>query len=590
MSSTTEGQSVPSSLLATDVYRDLIAKGQTAQAQQLVPQAAVLTGAAQNKVALGAPESWPASIPVVPKFYANWALSILAPAVWVATPGTEADCVTIANWAAQKGWTVRASGAHHSFSPLVVPNGAFLGKTLLIDTSLLVGSSFQVVNGMPTATFGVGVTMDAATEFLEGQDNGAGPSAAPGYGFLNYPAPGILTIGGVLAIGGHGTGGFQDSTKLNGCMSNLILSFRAIVTDGTSSTYTVKTFNRSDPDADVMIEHVGRALITQVTLRVVPNYYLQVKNSYPSTSLLFGTGTGPGSFQQLVQQYGRVEVIWYPFTDNPWVKCWEIQPTAIQPQTTGPYNYPLANQIPLAASLAIAAGLFAFPNLTPAFNKTGLFMSEAIIAPTSVTLNGPSRDLLLYVQDTTLRVTAIGYAWQCNQNDIQPLMNAWYTQYSSMLTAWENNTQGLNKYPMNAPTEIRCTTMDYQDDLPPGSLPPALSICRPADPSLDTIFWVQSLTIANTKDSYQFMSELEQWFIQNYGPDSAAKNLRPEWSKGWAYTNAGPGTNTDVIQNVIPALFNQPDSGTFARATQIFAKYDGARIYTDPLLDLLFPA
>jgi hypothetical protein len=577
---------MPTDLLATDVYRDLIDKGNAALAKQPIPQAAVLAGQAQT-LTLGTPPGFPSGIPVSPKFYSNWALSILAPAVWVATPTSEADCVSIANWAAQNGWAVRASGAHHSFSPLVVPDGApALGKTVLIDTTQLLNPlpSFQMIDGMPTATFSVGLTVDAATEFLQGLDNGD-PSSAPGYGFLNYPAPGILTIGGVLAIGGHGTGGTQDSTQLNGCLSNLILSFNAIVTDG-SGTYSVKTFNRSDPDADVMILHVGRAFITQVTLRVVQNYYLQVKNSYPDGNLLFGTGTGTGSFQQLVQEYGRVEVITYPFTQEPWVKCWAIQPTEIQPQTTGPYNYPLANNISLAASLAISAGLFAFPGLTPAFNKVGLATTEAIIAPNPGTLNGPSRDLLLYVKDTTLRVTAIGYAWQCNHNDIQPIVNAWWTKYNAMLAAYQS--QGL--FPMNAPTEIRCTTMDYQNDLPAGSLPPALSICRPADPSLDTVCWIQSLTIPRTKDSYQFMAELEQYYIDTWGPSSASKNLRPEWSKGWAFTDAGPGTNVDVIQNVIPALFDQPNAGTFERAKNILAKYDASRIYTDPLLDLLFPA
>jgi cholesterol oxidase-like protein/FAD binding domain-containing protein len=576
--STTPG--APQGFLDTDVYRDLIAKGNAVLAEQ-PPSAAAPPAVA------GTPPNFPPGIPVTRVYYSNWALTIMAPFVWVATPATENDCVTLANWAAQQGWTLRPSGAQHSFAPLVIPNGGS-ANTLLVDTSALSSMSFAVSGGMPTATFGAGVTMDTATEFLEGQNNN-GASAAPGYGFMNYPAPGCLTIGGMLAIGGHGTGGPQTDFQLNGCLSNLILSFRAIVSDS-SGNYSVQVFDRTDPDADVMILHVGRAFITEATLRVVPNYYLQVENSYPAASLLFGTGSGSGSFQQLVQQYGRVEVIWYPFTDDPWVKCWSVQQSAIQPQTSGPYNYPLANRISLAASQAIAAGLHAFPSLTPAFNEVGLDTTKVVIAPDPGTLNGPSRDLLLYVKNTTLRVTAIGYAWQCNHNDIQPIVNAFWTQYTAMLSKYQNQNPAL--FPMNAPTEIRCTTADFVNDLPAGSLPPALSICRQADASLDTVCWIQSLSIAGTDEIYTFMQELEQFYIDNWGPNGKITNgtLRPEWSKGWAFTSNGPGTNAGIIQNTIPPLFDQPDAGTFARATATFAKYDVKRIYTDPLLDLLFPA
>lgn len=583
MSSNEATAAAAGKLLSAPVYRELIDAGREALSRRPIPQAEVLSAA--TALTFNAPPGFPSGIAVAQKLYANWALSILVANVWVATPASEEDCVTLANWAAQNGWTLRPNGAQHSFSPLVVANGENVAKVLLVDTSLLAGAPvFQMISGMPTVTFGVGMSMDAATQYLEGLDNG-NPSAAPGYGFPNYPAPGVLTIGGALAIGGHGTGGFQDAATLNGCLSNLIVSFRAIVTEGDSKTYTVKTFDRSDPDADVMILHVGRAFITQATLRVVPNYYLQVKNSYPDAGLLFGTGTGTGSFQQLVQEYGRVEVIWFPFTNQPWTKCWSIQSEAIAPQVTGPYNYPLANDIPLVASLAISAGLFAEPQLTPLFNKVTLLTTAGYIAPDPGTLNGTSRDLLLYVKNTTLRVTAIGYAWQCRRDDVQAIVNAFWTKYTDMLAAY----QAKNSFPINAPTEIRCTTMDYPYDLPSGANPPALSICRAADTSLDTVLWIQSLTIPGTKGGYEFMAELEQWYIENYGPDSSAKNLRPEWSKGWAFTSAGPGTNADVIQNVIPKLFDQGAPGTFARATATFAKYDAANIYTDALLGMLFP-
>ena len=42
---------------------------------------------------------------------------------------------------------------------------------MLVDTTKLVSTSFDVVDGIPLATFGAGITMDAATGFLAEQDN-----------------------------------------------------------------------------------------------------------------------------------------------------------------------------------------------------------------------------------------------------------------------------------------------------------------------------------------------------------------------------------------------------------------------------------
>jgi len=32
----------------------------------------------------------------------------------------------------------------------------------------------------------------------------------------------------------------------------------------------------------------------------------------------------PNSMMHFVRQYGRAEAIWFPFTENPWLKIWEV--------------------------------------------------------------------------------------------------------------------------------------------------------------------------------------------------------------------------------------------------------------------------
>ena len=100
----------------------------------------------------------------------------------------------------------------------------------------------------------------------------------PGYSFLNMPTPGSLSLGGILAIGGHGTSvpvnGLSEP-DLMGCLSNLIVSFKAVTTDPddpNSREYSIREFDRNHPDAPAFLVHLGRAFITEVTLAAVPNY------------------------------------------------------------------------------------------------------------------------------------------------------------------------------------------------------------------------------------------------------------------------------------------------------------------------------
>ena len=62
--------------------------------------------------------------------------------------------------------------------------------------------------------------------------------------------------------------------------------------------------------------------------------------------------------------------------------------------------------------------------------------------------------------------------------------------------------------------------------------------------------------------------------------------IRPEWSKGWAYTETGPWTNMNVIQNRIPEYYGVT---RFTRVVEILSKYDAGEIFTNPFLELLLP-
>jgi hypothetical protein len=534
-----------------------------------------------STVGAAAPPNWPSDIPVALVDYVNWCEQIEADNVWEATPASDQDVVTIINWAAANGFTVRAVGKSHNWSPLVLPAGAGQSSTVLVSTENLSGCSFQG-GAMPTVTLGAGVTIDDATSFLEAQgDNGV--TTAPGYTFLNFTAPGDLTIGGVLAVGGHGTGiPIASEPDLDGCLSNLVVSLTAAVADPANpGQYALQSFARGNEDTAAFLVHLGRAFVTEVTLSVVPNYYLQATNWYPDTATLFeapSSTPSPQSLSQLLQTFGRVEVIWFPFTDHPWVKTWQRMDSEVSPQVPGPYNYPWSCDICPEESRLIADGLHLWPALTPYF-LAGDLLIAMIKAPASDQLNGTARDLLLYVKPTTALYSMMGYAVQMPLGQVQGAANAFFTQFESLVEQYASD----GRYPANGPVEIRFTSVDRVAALGVSdALPPALSVTNPicGQGSDDVVFWVDSLTFPGTSAVGEFYETLEGWLRNDWGPQFGTV-VRPEWSKGWAYSASGPWTNVGTIAQ-LPCAY--PD---WSSAKSTLQKYDPAGLYTNPFLSQL---
>ena len=563
-----------------------------------------MTGAVLGSATVGAksretclsPPAIPDGIPLSLTNHRNWSFDVDVPLLWIAKPRTAGDVVTLANWAKDHGYVLRARGMNHNWSPIVVTNGTDVcaDRVLLVDTTGLAGAtSFKFRNGRPIAGFRAGTTVEAATAFLETLNN-FGASRAPGYTFQNMTAPGQLTLGGVLAIGGHGCGVPSSTPEpdLNGCLSNLVSSLTAVVTDPGDryDEYTLRKFDRAEVQTAAFLVHLGRAFITEVELQVIPNFYLQVASRYPTLDTLFcppGPSLPADALASLLDEFGRVEVIWFCYTNQAWVKTWELKPFRIPPQVSGPYNYPWANNIDPLTNGALHWLLRGNPALAPSFGELQLGIAKHF-SPEGSTMNGTARDLLLFVNASTMRVTAFAYAIQMRRRDVQSAVNTWYELYRDLVERYRSN----GKYPWNSAVELRFTTTDMNSDLAvPRASAPALSAARsvrPLDPALDTVMWVSVLTVTGTPDSNQFFAELEERMAAVWArPGNNV--MRPEWAKGWAYTaDGGPWTNESILTQQIPSHYNQP-TPAFEQARQTLAAYDRFHIYTNSFLDTFLP-
>ena len=544
--------------------------------------------------AAGCPEppNFPAGIPVFKQAYRNWSGEISIDAIWTATAGTPQDVVTLANWAHANGWRIRARGMKHNWSPITVdPDATCDTPMLLVDTTAnLTAVSIDATATPPTVTAQAGIAMEAFHSALQ----------AAGLGVTNCPAPGDLTLGGVLAIDGHGTsvpavGETPVAGHTYGTVSNLLRAVTAVTWDPVAQAYALRTFQRSDPEMAALCVHLGRAFIVEATLQVGANCRLRCESfrSHSAADLFAAPGSGSTgkTFSDFLDESGRVETILFPFTDSPWLKVWTVateKPTASR-EVSAPFNYPFSDSIPQSVSDLIAQITTGAKWLTPTLGGV-----QALAVDTGLTTNdawdlwGWSKDLLLYIRPTTLRVTANGYAVSCRRADVQRVVSEFHAKYIELQQAYRDR----GEYPMNSAVEIRVCGLDQPGDcLVPGAQVPLLSALRPwpQHPAWDTAVWFDILSIPGTDTANDYYAELEQWIYSNYAGDYAG--VRVEWSKGWGYTAAGAWTNELVVGTNVPASFTQgfAAGADFRAAVDMLDRLDPHRVFSSAFLDRLMP-
>jgi FAD/FMN-containing dehydrogenase len=534
------------------------------------------------------PANFPATIGVYQQAYQNWAGMIVIDDVWTCAPASPSEVVTLANWAYANGYRLRARGMGHGWSPIVLPAGATgAGYVLLDTTQYLTGAT--ITGGTPaTVTAQAGISMDNLTTAL----------AAAGHGLCAIPAPGDITIGGALAINAHGsaiaaTGETPLSGQTYGSLSNLILSLTAVVWSSAQGEYVLRTFQRDDPDIRAFLAHLGRAFVTEVTLQVAASQNLQCQSWIDiSAADLFAppAAAGANSLASYVNGAGRVEAIWFPFTDTPWLKVWTIAPTqpALSVAVTGPYNYSFTNSVTTAENQFFDEVVQGDTAGTPAYEATAMALVDTGLVFTGAwDLWGQWQNVLRYVKPTTVRIVEAGFAVITARDSIQRVVSDFYTQYTTLLGTYASAGQ----YPMNGPIEIRVTGLDHPADaLVTGAQSPILSSVRPRpdETGWDVAVWLDMGTLPVTPGFSQFYAAMESWIWSHYSGRYAT--VRPEWSKAWACTPSAPWTNTAILGTTIPAAVSagQASDDGWSTAVSILTGYDPPGVFSNPFLDTLF--
>jgi FAD/FMN-containing dehydrogenase len=531
-----------------------------------------------------APPGFPRGVAASRRRFMNWAQAIEVEGVWTCAPRTPEDVVAVVNWAWRHRYRVRALGRAHTWSPLALARTPSRSpRVVLVDTTRHLTGMRLAGAGPAAVVTQAGATMQEVLAFLEGR----------GLGLTAHPAPGDLTVGGVLAIDGHGTaipahGEHVRRGQGFGSVSNMVLSVTAVVWSERRRRYVLRSFGRDDPACAALLTHLGRMFVTSVTLRAGPLQHLRCvsRTDVPADELFAAPGAPGRTFASFLEASGRVEAIWYPFTDAPWLKVWTVSPErpATSRPVQAPYNYPFSDTLAEAEQREIRGRILSDPSEAVALGQESYAETVAALgAESSGDIWGAAKDVLLYVRPATLRVTANGYAILTRRRDVQRVISEFVGRYQAVVARYR--AQGM--YPLNMPLEIRVTGLDDPRDVGvQGAQPALLSALAPrADhPQWDVAVWLDILSFPGTPAADHAYRDIERWVFANYRPPYAT--VRPEWSKGWAYTERGAWTNRKIIERTVPHAFRAARTAdrTWDAAVRTLDRLDPHAVFTSPLL------
>lgn len=567
--------------------RQFIAAGAGALAAatvlRAVPAGAAPFGSADTTIP--APPNFPPGIPLYQQRYQNWSKEIVLDAIWTCSPVTPEDVVRLANWSHQNDYRIRPRGAMHGWTPLTIVNGESVARTVLVDTMVHL-NGVSVDAGNSTVWAGAGASLEAILQQLEDH----------GLGWVSVPAPGVLSIAGALAVDAHGAavpavGEVPVAGTTYGSLSNLVTSLTAVVWNG--SEYALRTFDRSEPEITPLLTHLGRTFLTSVTLQAGANPRMRCE-SFTDIGWreLFASPGAPGrTFESYLDRTGRVEAIWYPFTEKPWLKVWSVCPQ--KPPTArevyGPYNYAFSDNLPEIASDLIGQLTAGNTFIAPAFGQVFYGTTVAGLAVTaSNDLWGWAKDLQFYIKPSTLLLTEGGGAVVTSRANVAQVIHDFTEWFSERVSYY----QSVGQFPINGPVEIRCCGMDDPADVRVESAgPPTISAMRPRPdhPEWDTAVWLNVLGVPGTPGMFAFYREMEQWMRGHYSGASAT--FRPEWSKGWAFSTELPYKDAGVIETTLPNTYREGVAAdeNWDTARAVYNALDPHRIYSNTLIDQLLP-
>ncbi|MCB9706406.1 MAG: hypothetical protein H6711_31460 [Myxococcales bacterium] len=396
------------------------------------------------------------------------------------------------------------------------------------------------------------------------------------------PAPGVISIGGCLAVGAHGTGTRGlDGGDAPGSVSATVAGARVLRWDRGARHFVIHEVREGDPELAAVSANLGRIPVLTVTLDIVPDRPQRVHLIRAARAELRGRDPAArGSFAALAERYpGGVEAILFRPTEqlpaakqaDGYALAWEsggaeVALPAFSTSPTAHERFTHLGDVEAGLTLAGSRHLIARQAEKRARKRHASWELPWLTS-------GRARN---YVTSDTMRVEPFSYAIVAPAGEVQEVVWAFHRSVDEHLRP---NDGAFERHCVA--TEIRFTPVDR----PRGLRRAPLLACTTAPPGGGDgerrVVWVTVLAATDQKSMRRgrtFFARLERTLEEV--AQAHGWSLRPEWSKCWGFATDGAWSRDAVT---LRGALVRGYGGALAEAKAIFDELDPGRVFAAPL-------
>ena len=359
----------------------------------------------------------------------NWGGNLTANPVSLCKPQTKDDLPGILQQAKQESKTIRVLGGGYSWTPVVPTDG------YIIDMSCL-NQILSIDQDKKQVTVEAGMRIGDLSLAIGGQPydlekNPIPPVVTP-EDALSLQTESVIpwiTAGGAVALGCHGTGYNM------GTISDEVVAMEVLLADGTWHTYSVETDGEDMMNA-MRVSLGALGIIYSVTFQCVPAFNLKAVDMRANmTDTIIG-------IKDLVMGHDYVEVFWFPFNDEAWIKTWD-KTAELPNENELEWGFDELKEFLEIHSFGIRMmdALNNHPHMTPAIMQ--IFSKLMPVHPPEKPIIAPS-SMVFHYQLFYIPVWDMSYCINIPDNDFSLVQKAW-TQVVNRIQALQKQGQ----YPQN---------------------------------------------------------------------------------------------------------------------------------------------
>ena len=276
------------------------------------------------------------------QIWENWGRTARCQPEFSFYPAHVEDLVQIVNFARERGSRVRVAASGHSWSGLVPTDGILVYVHNLNKVTMDLSDDLH-----PRVVIESGATVREVNDVLEEH----------GYALPLNVVLESVRFGGLIATGSHGSGWGNPT------LSDLVHAVEIVTASGQFCRFEAGVDSEEVMNA-VRLNLGMLGIMYRITMDVQRSWVVHARDQRLSVDAVFER------LRDLIRIHDNVDLFWWPFCDEMWVKTWKKIDTRI----TAKPRRSLSDKLVATAGSRVHNGLIRlserYPRLTPLISKT----------------------------------------------------------------------------------------------------------------------------------------------------------------------------------------------------------------------------